>query len=209
MNNNTIAYPKQSLPSADVNLGSTSTSEKAFITSATVSALNPVASAPIVLPLPSDGQIDGTAASSGFNSAFSSGNQGSAFRCRKFRLVAFGRVITSGTLNFTVDIQYGTSATVASNTDIATSGAVSLASLTTHWFMECHFIHDAASQRLDGFFMGQVHTTRVAPTTLTNPVTSVNLNNAGQTLGFVVTATFGTGAAGNFAYLDGFYLLID
>ena len=216
MNALVIAQPKQAMPSADLNLGGTSTSERVYITSATTSANNPTASDPIVLPLPTGGQLAGTAASSGtfnagtqvYNAAFTTGDQGAQRRAVKFRVLAFGRVVTGTTSNFTVRIMYGVSGTVASNTAIATSGAVSLASLTTHWFMEAFLIYDAPSQRLDGYFSGQLHATTVSPTTLSNPITSVSLTG-GATLGFVVTGTFATGNASNTSFLDGFYLILD
>ena len=216
MNSLMMTAPTQPLPSADLNLGGTSTSERAYITSATTSASNPTASAAIVLPLPSTGQLAGTAATAGtfnagtavYNAAFTAGNLGALRRMIKFRLLVSGRVVTGTTSNFTVRIMYGTSTTLASNTAIATTGAVSLASLTTHWFLECNLIYDAISQRLDGYFQGQVHTTTVAQTTLSAGITAVDLDSPGQTLGFVATGQFATGNASNTSFLDEFYLLL-
>ncbi len=216
--NNIIATPI--LVPAEVNLGGTSTANRMFISSATTGANNPTASQPIVLRLPSSGQLAGTAATSGtftsgtqvYNAAFTTGNQDSVRRSVRFRILAHGRVVTSGTLNFTVTLHYVTSltsVTIASAGSLATSSTVSLASLTTNWQMEAVLLYDAVSQRLTGYYFGQVHNTNIAVTTITNPQTSVDLTTAGGVYGFVVTTTFGTGAAGNAAYLDGFFLFID
>lgn len=209
MNNLVVTAPKQ-VPQ-ELNNGGTSTSETVFVSSATISALNPVASAPVVCPLPSGGQIAGLAATSGFNAAFTAGKSGAQRVTTRFRVLAFGRVAAGASHNATILMAYGTSATVASNTSIATSGAVALTTAIgkTNWFLECHLVYDADSQDINGYFSGQLHTTRVAPTTITNPVTNIDLNSAGQTLGFVVSATFSGGSVNNKCYLDGFFLLID
>ena len=161
----------------ELNQGGTSTTETAFTTDG---------STLVYVPLPSAAELTGA------------NPQGAA----RFKVRAWGRVVTSGTLNFTVALYYGTSATLASDTKIEDSGATSLASLTTNWFIECDLVWDGDSNRINGFGRTQVHTTFDAEATIDNAVTSADPDgNTAQ--GFLVSATFGTGAAGNKAYLDG------
>ncbi len=124
--------------------------------------------------------------------------------CNRFKVRAWGTVVTSGTLNFTISLQYGTSITATSNSDIEDSGTTSLASLTTHWMIEAWLIWDSSSDRIDGVGWSQVHTTFDALATIDTPITSIDLNSTTSSVGFVVAGTFGTGAAGNSATLAGF-----
>lgn len=206
MNNLVVSFPKQ-VP-AELNLGGTSTSEVVFISSATASALNPTASDPVVCPLPKN--IAGIAPTTGFNAAFTTGKLGALRTSIRFRVIAFGRVAAGASHNFTAKLAYGTSATTTSNTSVATSGAIALTTAIgkTTWFMELHLQYDADSQRINGYFSGQVHTTTVSPTTLSNALTAVDLT-ATTALGFVASGTFSGGSASNKCYLDGFFLLID
>ena len=161
----------------ELNQGGTSTTETVFTTDGTV---------PVVAMLP-------------LASALTGANPLTAI---KFRVKAWGRVVTAGTYNFTIKLYYGTSATVASDTLISSSGTVSLASLTTNWMVEADLVWDGDSQRINGHAWNQVHTTKEATGTIDNAVTAAD--PAGTTaLGFLVSATFGTGNASNKAYLDG------
>lgn len=228
MNNLVIAAPLQVLPSAEINLGGTSSSESVFITSATKGSSNPIASQAIQLWIPTNAQLAGTNPASGsisqgtavFNAAFTSGHLGAQRTCVRFRTLAFGRVVTGTTSTFQVK-QYFisnasrtavTSAVPASGNQVAASGAPSLASITGHWEVECWFIYDAVSQRLDGNYQAQMHTTQANSgqlTVLTNSQTGLDMNNPLNTYAFVLTGQFGTGNAGNQAFVDGFYLFID
>ena len=160
----------------ELNQGGTSTSKTVFTSDGTT---------PVICYLPTPGQL-GT--------------------CSMFKVRAWGTVVTSGTLNFTVSLQYGTSATASSNTDIEDSGATSLASLTTHWMIEAWLVWDSSSDRIDGTGWSQVHTTFDALTTIDNPITSIDLSSTTSSVGFVVAGTFGTGAAGNSCTLEGFQI---
>ncbi len=216
--NNIISVPV--LIPAEVNLGGTLTTNRMFISSATVSAQNPTASQPVVLRIPTGGAIDGTAATAGtfnlgtaaYNAAFTQGDQGAQRRSLRLHVLAFGRVVTGTTSTFTATLHFVTSltsTTITSSQSLATNSGVSLASLTTNWQLEAFMIHDAVSQSLRGYFQGQTHNTTVTATTLTNAQTSVDLSTAGGVYGFVVTTTFATGNASNAAYLDGVFLFID
>ena len=177
-NANTFSTPE--LKPRELNQGGTSTSATVFSSDGTN---------PIFLPLPVAGTLGGPTPQPG----------------SRFTVRAWGRVTTAGTYNFTVFLQYGTSITAASNSDISNSGTVSLASLTTNWLIEAELVWDGTSNRLNGYQRNQVHTTLEATAAIDNAQTSVD-PDAGTTRGFVCGATFGTGAAGNLAYLDGFQI---
>ena len=159
----------------ELNQGGTSTSKTVFTSDGTI---------PVICYLPTPGQFN---------------------PCTMFKVRAWGRVVTSGTLNFTISLQYGTSATAASNTDIEDSGTTSLASLTTNWMIECTLVWDADGDTINGYGWSQVGTTKDAETTIDNQITSATLDGSAS-VGFVVAGTFGTGAAGNHCYLDGFQI---
>lgn len=228
MNNLVIGAPPQVLPSDDINLGGTSTAEKVFITSATKGGNNPVVSQALQLWIPTGGQLTGTPPATGYtgvlppayNAAFTSGFLGSQRTCVRFRVLAFGRVVTGTTSNFTAKMYINLTASrtavnstvPASGAALATTGTVSLASLTTHWEIEAWFIYDAVSQRLDGNYQAQLHATQAnsgALTVITNAQTALDFNNPSNAYCFVLTGQFGTGNAGNKAYVDGFYLILD
>ena len=162
----------------ELNQGGTSTTKTVFTTDGTI---------PVICYLPTAGQLSGA----------------NPLGAARFAVRCWGRVVTSGTLNFTASLQAGTSATAASNTDIEDSGATSLASLTTNWSIDAELIWDGDSNRINGSGTTQVHTTLDAWTTIDNSITSYD-PDAGTPLGLVVAGTFGTGAAGNKCYLDGF-----
>ena len=163
----------------ELNNGGTSTSEVAFTTDGTV---------PVVLELP--GALKDLAQS----------------RSVCFKVRAWGRVTTSGTLNFTAALYYHTSltsATITAANALSSSGTVSLASLTTNWAIEATLIWDGTGDRLNGYAWNQVHTTKEAETTIDNALTSID-PTATTAMGFIVAGTFGTGAAANVCNLDGF-----
>ncbi len=165
----------------ELNQGGTTTTKNVFTSDGTL---------PVILSLPSASELA------------AAGVPGSMFTVR-----AWGRVVTSGTVNFTISLQYGTSATASSNTDIEDSGTTSLASLTTNWYIEANLIWDGDSNRINGWGRVQVHTTSDADTTIDNGITSAD-PDGNATQGFVVCGTFGTGAAGNKCYLDGFQMIL-
>jgi hypothetical protein len=179
-NANTVVNALGNFKPRELNQGGTSTTKTPFTTDGSTA---------VVCYLPSSAQ-------------FSGANPG---KCKYFQVRAWGRVVTSGTLNFTASLQLGTSATAASNSDIEDSGTTSLASLTTNWSIDAKLLWDGDSNRINGSGTTQVHTTLDAWTTIDNAQTSID-PDGGTTLGFVVCGTFGTGAAGNKCYLDGFQI---
>ena len=162
------------------------TTETAFTTNGTTVVL---------LPLPSAGQLAGGSGASGY--------------CSRFTIRAWGRVTGGGTTNYTPQLQYGTSATPTSNTDIESGGAVAVNSVSGTWLIEANCIWDATSNILDGFSCHMVSgstRTFTALAVFDNAITSAD-PDANTTQGFVVTGTFSSGFATNAAYLDGFEII--
>lgn len=164
----------------ELNQGGTSTSEVAFTTDGTTVVL---------LPLPAAGQLSG------------SPGAGSA----AFRVTAWGRVTGGTTINYTAQLQYGTSATPGSNTDIEASTARAVNSESGTWMIQTDLTWDVTSSKIQGRGWSMVNTLVDAVATIDNEITSSD-PDADGTLGFVVTGTFSSGHASNAAYLDGFVL---
>ncbi len=176
-----IARPKQ-IPSAEINLGGTSTSKKAFLDNS---------GAVLVCPFPSGGQL----------------SSNTLKQMSIFKVVLGGRVTGGTTTNFTPSLQYGTSATVASNTDILTGAAVAVNSVSGLWMIEAVCMVDYTSKKIDSSITIQKVSgstvTLTAAATGTNVITSVSAD-VGTALGFVAACTFSAGNAGNVAYVDVF-----
>jgi len=122
-----VSRPKQ-LPSAELNLAGTSTSEKVFTDSATTPAA-------LVLPLPS---LEALAGANGKKMSV-------------IRIIAAGRVTGGTTTNFTAQLQFGTSTTVASNTDLESGAAVAVNSASGLWMIEGTYLLDYTSGKIDGY----------------------------------------------------------
>lgn len=120
--------------------------------------------------------------------------------CR-FRVIARGRMTGGTTTNFTPVLQYGTSATAASNTNVAALTARACNSTSGNWLIEATFVWDATSLLLNGGFRGSNGSAGTLNTdTITTQVSSVDLSN--ENLGFAVTGLFSASDAANIAYLD-------
>lgn len=175
------------LPSAELNLGTTSTTEKVFLNAAGTA---------LVCPLP----LGGLAASAGKQMSM-------------FRIIAAGRVTGGTTTNFTAQLQFGTSTTTASNTDVESSVAVAVNSVSGLWAIEGTYMLDYTSGKIDGyaanFISGSTVTyTAVAKADNTISSSSTPAFSFTTTLvqGFVITGTFSSGNASNVAYADVFQL---
>ncbi len=103
---------------AEFNLGGTSTSEKVFCTSDTT----PLA---IVCPLPG----------ATVSNLTTTGRQ-----LLRIRVTAGGRVTGGTTTNWTAQLQFGTSTTVASNTDIESGAAVAVNSVSGLWEIQANLV---------------------------------------------------------------------
>jgi hypothetical protein len=181
---------RAALPSAELNLAGTSTTEKVF----TISTSTSVA---CILPLPSLEALAGAT--------------GKRMSCVRIR--AWGRVTGGTTTNFTPQLQFGTSTTVASNTDLESGAAVAVNSVSGVWAIDGLYYIDHVSGKIDGYASNFLSGSTV---TLTAAAKADNTISASSTpafsftttsaQGFVLTGTFSSGNAANVAYVDGFQL---
>ncbi len=183
-----ISRPSQ-LPSAEINLGGTSTTEKVFLNTA---------GTPLICPFPGLEELAGA----------------NGKKCSMFKVVAFGRATTGTTANVTIQLQFGTSATTASNLDMESGAAVSFVSASGSWSIEGTYIIDYTSGKIGGY-SNCTHTAATA-TTLTAAAAIDNIVTSSSTAalsftttsvqGMVLTCTFSSGNAANVAYVDGFQI---
>ncbi len=175
------------LPSAEINLGGTSTSEKQVLMAS--------ASGGVVSGSPLQCRIPGS----------------NTMKNRAFRIRVGGRVTGGGTTNFTISLYQGNSATVSSNTKIATSSTNAVNSMSGNFYLECLCAWDSTSTKLQGIMYGWVNATAVAAAIMTSVVTTPDLtaeatlttaSGAATVPILTVTGTFSSGFAGNVAYVD-------
>lgn len=165
----------------ELNQGGTSTSEVAFTTDGTT---------PVVCNLPAAGQFSGDPGA------------GAAL----FKVYAWGRVTGGTTTNFTVQLQYGTSATPGNNTDIEALTARAVNDESGGWFVEATLIWDRDSNKIQGYGRGVTNNVGLdGEAVIDNEITSADPDGDSE-LGFVVTGTFSSGDADNEAFLDGFVI---
>ena len=170
------------LPSAELNAGGTSTSEVQFTTASDDGQV--AAGQPLVCYIPGS----------------------NVMRYRPFKVRVGGRAVGgSAATNFTANLDFGVSATIASNTTVATTGAIALAANTTGWFLEVD-MHWSGTQ-LTGLQKGWVHNTAVAQAIVTATAATTTLNAQSTSNGFTVTGQFSAGQAANVAYVDWFEVL--
>lgn len=166
----------------ELNQGGTSTSEVAFSKDGTTVTM---------CPLPTASQLAGNSGTSGYSS--------------RIMVRAWGRVTGGTTTNYTPQLQFGTSITPSSNTDLESGAAVACNSATGLWIIEWSGVvtNDGV---LDGFGTSMVSgSTRTYTATAVQDVAVTTADPDGNTTqGFVVTGTFSSGSASNKAYLDGF-----
>lgn len=176
-----IGVPRQK--PRELNQGGTSTSEVAFTSDGTI---------PVVLDFPSCEQL------------CSANGRGA----RRIAVRAGGRVTGGTTTNYTPQLQFGTSATPGSNTDLESGAATAVNSTTGNWFIEWEGMVDATSNKLLGLGRVGTYGSTEAVTDWTDQDNDVSTadpdSRAAQ--GFVVTGTFSSGHASNAAYLDYFTL---
>jgi hypothetical protein len=178
------------LPSAELNLGGTSTSEKQFLSAS--------ASGGVAAGSPCQCRIPGS----------------NVLKNRQFSIRIQGRVTGGTTTNFTVKVYYGNSTTIGSNTSLATTGAIAVNSASGQFFMELICSWDATSQKIGGVFYGWVNATAVAQVVLSNLPTAVDLSTeavlttaSGTQPVLTVTGQFSAGNAANVAFVDQFEVL--
>jgi len=121
---------------------------------------------------------------------------------RAFRIRAWGRVTGGTTTNFTVDLQLGSSTTAASNTTLASSGAIAVNSVSLNWLLDATFVHDVTSAKIAGIFFGFINATAKTPAIATSAAFDASL----ESNSFVLNGLFSATAATNEAFIDGFEL---
>lgn len=170
------------LPSAELNLGGTSTNEKQFLTA---SAQNGVASGTTLI-------------------CYTPGTN--ILKSRPFTVRVGGRVTAGTAGTFTVSLYWGTSTTSTSNTKVATVSSA-LGAASSNFNLELEGRWDSLTAGLQGVQSGWCGGTIKSPSVVSTSTSSVDLSGESTSNGFTVTGTFGTGNASNVAYIDYFEVL--
>jgi hypothetical protein len=132
---------------------------------------------------------------------------------KSFRVRLAGRVQTNSNLNVTIAVYFGFSATIASNTQVFTTSAVTVNNLTTGWeiWLDCFWSGDG--NLITGAGRGQVANSVIGPSALVNTPLSANPNRdssttlaSGTTYGLTVTGLFSGSSTGNHLFVDDFSL---
>lgn len=110
-----------------------------------------------------------------------------ALNNRMFRLRVAGHGSSTGANNLVIKVYFGISTTIGSNTQIATSGNIAMASTAQNWYIDFIMQYDTSSNKVQGEFYGQGANALIARAALSNALTSFSDVAEGQ--GFTVTAT--------------------
>jgi len=120
-----------------------------------------------------------------------------------FRVVASGRITGAITTNATIRLQFGTSATGASNTTVEASSARAVNSTTRPFMITIEGVIDNVTDVVNGRGWSQIGATLDAVATLdANP--TIDPDTEGQA--FVCSVEFSADSALNAAFLDSFFL---
>jgi hypothetical protein len=115
----------------------------------------------------------------------------------RFVLIASGYVKTGQSSTVILKLRQGDSATVSSNTLVATSPTVTVATTTVPFVFQVDMVYDSVSGKLDVVSVSFVmNGTVTAPTIATMPISATLSNTANPVVQFTLTATFGTGSSG-------------
>lgn len=168
------------LPSRELNQGGTSTSEAQFLTA---SAQNGVAAqTSLICYLPGSSRLN-----------------------RRVTKIRVGGRVNGGTAtNFTAKLYAGTSSTIGSNVNIASTGAVATNGNQGTWALDVDVAFDSTNNVYYGLQRGWMINTAVAQAALTN---SATFTPSSETSGFTITGTFSSGHASNAAYVDWFEVI--
>ncbi len=170
------------LPSAEINLGGTSTNELFF---KTASAQNGVAAASTLV-------------------CYTPGSN--VMKQRPFKVRVGGRVTTGTSATATFSLYWGTTSLSASNIKVASNSAV-IATASRNWFIEFTGQWDSTSSQIMGVQSGWVAGSVVSGTVITASTSTVDLSGESTSNGFTVTGTFSSGNASNAAFVDFFEVL--
>lgn len=176
------------LPSAELNLGGTATTEKVFLNSAGTA---------LVLPLPMQDLLPITG------------------KLATFRIVAAGRVTGgSSAVTFIARMYWGTSTTVGSDTVIEVASTTTVTAVSAGWMIEGVYTFDTTSGKIDGWsqsICGGTTTLHSVAAKIDNTISSTSTPALSLTTtslqGFVLSGQFGSnGQAANTAFVDVFQL---
>lgn len=126
---------------------------------------------------------------------------------KSFRVRISGRVATTSNVTFTVTLYFGFSATLASNTLLFTTNAITVNTVSSNWelWADCFW---SANGTITGRAEGQIANQVFGPGAFTN-IASADPNRdsstflqSGVTYGFTVTGKFSGSSSGNHAFID-------
>jgi hypothetical protein len=117
----------------------------------------------------------------------------------KFTVLASGYVKTAASLNVTLKLYVGDSATINSNTEIVTSGAVgSGAAGTFPFIIQADCVYDSVSGKIDVISASCVFNGTIDTTVQSNFPKSLSISNSNNpVVAFTMTVQFGTGETTN------------
>jgi hypothetical protein len=126
-----------------------------------------------------------------------------------FDITFSGYVTTTQSSTVVFKLYLGASATIGSNTVLASTTSATVATTTVPFRFTVTLNYDSVSGKLTGTYSGIIGGTLTALTALTGAPVSASANNAGTNLGtpvlsFTLTVTFGTGATANTVNLKDF-----
>ena len=126
---------------------------------------------------------------------------------RPFRVHLWGRATGGTTTNLTIKLYSGISATIGSNTNIATSGAIAVNSVSGNFRLVSDMVWDATSDKYQGVFYGHINGTAVSDTINASVIVPASDPSVAEgTNGFTATGQFSASNANSLAILDGFEL---
>jgi len=115
---------------------------------------------------------------------------------RPFQVLASGYLAPAQSSTATLKLWSGTSTTVASDTVLGSSGAVTAFTRKCPWWIKAELQYDSVSGLLTGKIEFFVNNVIVAAVAITNVISSVN-NANNPVLSFVLSVAFGTATAPN------------
>lgn len=116
-------------------------------------------------------------------------------RNNKFRIKAVGKAKSGTTSNFTMTIAKGNDIVAANNTNIATTGAIALASAPQPIVLEAEGSWISEGNKMTGVFQGWGALTAVARAIWSAAITGVD--PSGDSVPFTLSILFGTTDPGN------------
>jgi|SRR5215472_2252901 len=132
---------------------------------------------------------------------------------KRFAMAVAGRVDATINTTFTLNVYFGFSTTIASNTQIFNCGAITVNTQNTNFNLRIEFYWDNVSNTITGSGQGFMANSPIGPATLVNIITNVDPNRdsntflaSGTTYAFTLTGQFGNTSAGNHASVNIFDL---